>query len=82
MSKSREPRNNADSSAARDAAGGDSAQSAGVNDHQPFKPQRGLFILLALVLIALFAGFLTLYFKTVYPAEKKTQSAHLNSALK
>jgi hypothetical protein len=33
----------------------------------PLKPRKGLFIVLAIVLVGLFAGMLVLYFKTVYP---------------
>jgi len=52
----------------RDARGKDAdAQSSPPGAHQPLQPQRGLFVLFALLLIATLGIILWLYFTTVYP---------------
>ena len=68
MSKTRESRNQSQSPAKKGATKDDEVLlSSDLDRSPPLKPRRGLFIFLTIVLIALFAGMMGLYFKTVYP---------------
>ncbi|HZL34169.1 MAG TPA: hypothetical protein VFC78_02595 [Tepidisphaeraceae bacterium] len=71
MSKSREAHRRATLAAGkgRDDRANRAAPATprGSDDFPPLKPQRGLFIVMGLLLIALCGGLLALYFTTVYP---------------
>ena len=67
MSKTRESGRVNKSSAKKDQPKGDAKEQPAAPAAPPFTPRPKLFAFMAIVLILLFAGLLTLYFKTVYP---------------
>jgi hypothetical protein len=74
MSKSREA-----ASVSKSTQIKDQPQGAGA-DAPPLRPRPKLFALMAVVLVLLLAGLLTLYFKTVYPIRNLPHAVETDKA--